>query len=105
MRDDRIVYGARCVWWDSISEVGEKPASAGSPFPASPGERGLPCCPHCGGVLFEVPSETEWWVGVDQHEAAGNPGYRAFVEWLRSRCFPNVATARAAFDAEQGGAQ
>jgi len=78
--DRRVVYGARCSWWGSISEVG----SIGS---------GLPCCPTCSGVLFEVPSAQEWWAGVDRHEAEGRTGYRAFIEWLRGRCFPSLDAA------------
>jgi hypothetical protein len=99
--DNRIVHGARCTWWGSISEVGELPPTKGNPFgERQPGERGLPCCPHCRGVLMEVGSEAEWWAGVDRHEADGNPGYRAFVEWLRGQCFPNVTAARSMFDRE-----
>ncbi len=84
-RDRRIVYGARCSWWGSIDEV-------------STTASGLPCCPHCGGVLLEVDSEKEWWAGVDQFEADGHPGYRAFLVWLRGKCRPSVEMARAEFD-------
>lgn len=81
--EGRIVNGARCVWWDSIGK-------------AVANRQGLPTCPHCGSVLFETPSEAAWWDAVDGHERAGNPGYRAQLEWLRGRCFP---TWRAAVDA------
>jgi hypothetical protein len=83
--DTRIVYGARCTWWDSITEVAKHPS-------------GLPCCPHCRGVLYEMASEAEWWAAVDQF-GLSNPDYRAFIEWLRGRCFPNYESARAAFEA------
>lgn len=66
--DSRIVYGARCVWWDSIANAATKPG-------------GLPCCPHCGGVLMEVPTE-------------------AFVTWLRGRCYPTLHAAREAHAAD-----
>ena len=82
---DRIVYGARCAWWGSIHDVAAKPS-------------GLPCCPHCGGVLMEVGSEAEWWAGVDRSEQDGNPGYRAFIEWLRGQCFPTLEQAREFYD-------
>ena len=85
MSDQRIVYGARCSWWDSIDKVA---TTAG----------GLPCCPFCGGVLFEVVDEATWWGDVDRHEAGGRPGYRGFVEWLRGKCRPSVADARAEYD-------
>jgi hypothetical protein len=78
--DARIVHGARCAWWDSIDKVATKPS-------------GLPCCPHCGGVLMEVENEATWWDQVDRYGAKGNPGYRAFIEWLRGRCFRDFQTA------------
>lgn len=90
----RVVYGARCSWWDTE----DKMSSTAS---------GLPCCPFCRGVLFEVQSETKWWAGVDAHTAKGDPEYRTFVEWLRGKCFRStshhghgVHAARAQFDAE-----
>jgi hypothetical protein len=73
----RIAYGARCGWWDSIDKVGTKAS-------------GLPCCPHCGGVLFEVATEEEWWASARRHEADGHPGYVAALEWSRGQCFPSV---------------
>lgn len=90
MTDTRVTYGARCTWWDSIDKVAKTPS-------------GLPCCPHCGGVLFEVPSETEWWEQVDRC-ALIEPGYREFIEWLRDRCFPHpggVALAKQAWKASR----
>lgn len=94
MSDQRIVYGARCSWWDSIDKIGK----------TAPGPSGhaLPCCPHCSGVLFEVQSEAEWWAGVDKYEREKpEPGYRQFVEWMRGKCFPGYVAARAAYDAEE----
>ena len=82
--DGRIVYGARCTWWDSIDKVAKKPS-------------GLPCCPHCGGVLFEVPTEADWWEQVDDYAAGTEPGYREFIEWLRSRCLSSHDQARQAW--------
>ena len=72
--DKRIVYGAQCTWWDSIDKISKH-------------HSGLPCCPHCSGMLFEMANQKEWFVGVDKYEALGNPGYRAMVEWSRGRCF------------------
>lgn len=90
MTDTRIAYGTRCSWWDSIDKVGKTPPHNGI---------SIPCCPHCGSPLFEVPDEQSWFAGVDKHDAK-NPGYRAFVEWLRGRCFPNYQDARAVYDRE-----
>jgi len=78
-RDDkRLAYGATCTWFGQIQEVGKK-----SPH-------SIPCCPLCGGVLFEMPTEQEWWDGVDKYERDGHPGYRAMWEWQRIQkvCFP-----------------
>lgn len=91
----RVVFGARCTWWGSITET----ASTGT---------GLPCCPHCGGVLFETDDEATWWAGVDAFEAEGRPGYRRLIEWARGRCMPvlsnrgPVGVMADAFEAETG---
>lgn len=91
-KDTRIAYGARCVWWDSIQNVGTITARNGAT---------LPCCPHCRGMLFEMPNEQEWFAGVDKYEGAGHPGYRAFAEWMRGKCFPDINAAKRAYEAEQ----
>lgn len=89
--DPRVVYGARCAWWDTI----EKTATVnGKPD-------GLPCCPNCGSPLFEVASESVWWNGVEAHDDM-NPGYREFVEWLRGKCFPGFPEAIAHYEEETG---
>ena len=81
-QDTRIVYGARCSWWDSIDKVGLIPV---------PHSVGLPCCPHCQSPLFEIDNEAIWFASVDRYEANGHPGYRAMVEWGRGKCFPSIA--------------
>lgn len=82
-----IVYGARCVWWDNIEGA------------ALHRDSGLPCCPHCGSVLFQV-EEATWWQHVEAHEAAGNPDYRKLIEWLRGKCFHTMDQAQRAYDRE-----
>jgi hypothetical protein len=90
--DTRIVYGAHCAWWDSIEKVGTRPFRTGAPGT-------MPCCPHCKNMLFEMPDQKTWWDGVDKHEQNGNPGYRAFIEWLRGKCFKGgFAEAKAVYD-------
>lgn len=87
MSDTRIVYGAVCSWWDSIDKVASKPS-------------GLPCCPECGGPLFEVATPEDWWAGAWRYQAESEPGYVLFLEWLRGRCFPGrdgLDRARAAY--------
>ena len=85
MTDQRIVYGARCMWWDSIDKL---VAHSGAT---------LPCCPRCGGMLFELPDENMWWAGVDRYEANGHPGYRAMIEWSRGKCFPSLEATQKAY--------
>lgn len=85
MADGRVVYGARCSWWDTIDRTATTPS-------------GLPCCPHCGGVLLEAPSLSDWWASVDAHEELDHPGYRTFIEWARGRCFPTIGVAQLEHD-------
>lgn len=91
MLDNRIAYGARCTWWDGIRKVGKM----------SPGPSGhsLPCCPHCGGVLFELENEGQWLAGADRYENDGHPGYRAMIEWARGKCFKNMDELKTAYEA------
>jgi hypothetical protein len=87
-RDTRIAYGARCTWWGGIESVGS--------------HNGLPCCPHCNGVLFEVDSPDRWWRSVDSYEADGHEGYRGFIEWSKGKCYRNRAEAKKAYEAKEG---
>jgi hypothetical protein len=84
--DERIVYGAACSWWDSISEVERLPS-------------GLPCCPHCRGVLFQAPTEAQWWEAIDAHVQAGHPDYRVMLEWSRGQCYPTYSALSEAWAA------
>lgn len=93
--DSRVVYGIRCVWWDGVEKVGKMPGTDG---PLGP----LPCCPHCRGVLMQVDSPEKWWADVNTHQANGHPGYRAFMEWLKGKCFPTIQAAKAAYEAKPG---
>lgn len=83
MKDERIVYGARCLWWDSIDKAAQN-------------KMGIPCCPRCLGVLYEVPSEAMWMESVERY-ALSKPGYVEFIRWLRGRCFPTVHDATATY--------
>ena len=90
MQDTRIVYGARCTWWDSIDKIGHVGNHVSN----------LPACPHCRSVLFEMPSLAIWQKGVDAYaDTRSDPDYRDFVAWLRGKCFPNYAAAREAWEA------
>ena len=88
----RVVYGATCTWWDTIDKVGRT-------------KSGLPGCPICAGVLFEMKDEDEWWRLVYQFEADGYPGYSDRIQWARGKCFkliaPEGATERISYEYEK----
>ena len=88
MTDTRIAYGAHCTWWGSIYDIGKRD--------------GLPCCPCCRNMLFEMPDEATWWRGVEKYEQSGNPGYRKMIEWSRKRCFPTFTAMKDAYAALKG---
>ena len=73
----RVVYGATCTWWDTIDKVGRT-------------KSGLPGCPYCGGVLFELASEELWWSLVDDYEETTALDYRVKIEWVRGKCFKYI---------------
>jgi hypothetical protein len=52
-------------------------------------------------MLFEFPSEADWFVAVDAHEKAGNPGYRKVIEWMRGKHYNTFLEAKAQYLAEQ----
>lgn len=83
MEDTRIPYGARCTWWDSIDKV----AVVG----------GIPRCPYCRGVLFEVESEERWLEMARDHEARKTPGYFDMLMWARGKCFPTYDHMKRAY--------
>jgi len=74
----RIVYGATCTWWDSIDKVAAT-------------DSGLPCCPHCRGVLFES-SNDDWEAQTMKHNEK-HPGYKEFIAWSRGKCFKKISHA------------
>jgi hypothetical protein len=77
--DTRYVYGAYCTWHGPISEVDTT--------------AGLPICPRCGSVLFEMEDKAEWLVGVNRFAKEINePLYPNFIEAQRdpsARCVRN----------------
>jgi hypothetical protein len=81
--DRRVAYGAQCTWWDAITAV-----DTGGLWPR---------CPYCHGPLNAVASIEYWNQDVDVQDAI-QPGYRAFVEWLRGHhCYPTLLVAEAAY--------
>jgi hypothetical protein len=51
---------------------------------------------------MEIGSPKEWWDSVEKYEASGHPGYRAFIEWLKGKCFPGYRTAVRAYESKPG---
>lgn len=90
-----IAYGARCLWWDDKAKVGLRRTGNFDPP--------LPCCPHCGGMLFET-DEAQWWTNVDLHTQQ-QADYRAMVEWARGKCFKTLTDLVNAWAAQQAHQQ
>jgi hypothetical protein len=77
---DRIAYGASCTWWGSLEDAGI----------------GL-ACPHCHGPLIVGESLERWQQDLELQDAL-NPGYKAFIDWLRGHwCYPTMLEAEAAY--------
>jgi hypothetical protein len=97
--DDRYVYGVTCTWHGWICNAGSMVQPEGSQLPD-----GLPCCPHCSGPLYELPSKAEWDVLVQSHEDRGVKNYRVFTQWRaeQPRCYKSLAQAAAAYEQETG---
>ena len=84
---DQIVYGANCVWWDTIDNAGSLDLIR------HPEQPPMPCCPKCKGMLFQMDSD-EWWRGVEHRESEGWVHYKNFIEWLKGKCFPTFKDAK-----------
>ena len=105
MKDQRYAYGATCSWSGPIAEVGTGPVAM-----KVSGDRpvALPCCPICGGVLFEIETEAAWWDAVAAFEKDGPcPNYSEFHRWVREeskagRCQPVGQPLVDAFTAATG---
>ena len=94
-----IAYGARCTWWDSIDKVGTlvQPVGPNDKRPMA----GLPCCPRCRNMLFQVDNIGVWQDGVNAYaKKTDDPKYIEFIAWMRGKCYPTMDAARKAFDKE-----
>lgn len=80
VKDTRIAFGAQCTWWDTIDKASQR----GS---------GIPCCPYCMGVLYEVPNMEVWEQQVRSYDNTVEYDYPAFIRWTRGQCFPNFDIA------------
>lgn len=87
-KDRRVVYGMGCVWWGNIADT------------VVPKD-GIPRCPHCHGVLFEMEGEDVYMDAVRRYEREkGLTGYTDFIRWLRGKCFIKIDVAAAAWALE-----
>lgn len=94
--DKRYVYGF-CTWHDSVQNAGRTNPSRVTRSDGSVSDPiSLPCCPHCGSMLMETPSEEEWWEGVALYDRT-HPGYEAKTRWSRGKCFRNMVELDAAY--------
>jgi hypothetical protein len=110
MKQTPYVYSAGCSWHGPISEVGKTSLLAksvtvkvGSKEMEIP-NHGIPACPFCGSVLFQVRSELEWNVGAALHEQKGHTNYVSFLNWTRTqkRCWPSLRIAAKDYFLETG---
>ena len=81
------VYSARCAWSGPISKVGK-----------TKGEQSIPCCPHCGSVLFQM-DEKKWWSDAESWDKQRHANYVEFWKWSEAqpRCWPTVEEAAVEF--------
>lgn len=126
-QDSRFCYGANCTWFGPITDVGStgkyKVKDKAEHFPPFPGSAdavdiSLPCCPCCGGMLFELPQESEFWLALQMFEAGTyqtqaeqpaarpHPGYEAMWKWQQEQktCFATAQELAAAFKTATGTA-
>lgn len=93
MTDTRYVYGANCSWHGPIADIATKTLPV-NPYNPMEETVTLPCCPHCGGMLFEFPNKQIWDDAIAVTEGKV-PGYADYVAWLSSVgvCWPNNGEA------------
>ena len=89
LRDNLIVYGFNCTWWDDISMVDTLLSKDDSPG-------GIPCCPYCKGVLFQI-DEKDWFKGIHKHTQE-NPLYANITSWSRGKCFKTPEEVAVAYN-------
>lgn len=107
------VYSARCSWHGPIEKAGLldmgpapiqlKTATRTIELKPVPGG-GLPCCPFCKSVLFQIDEDKFWKDCVKYAKQTNSPNYPEFMLWLmkQPRCWPTVSDAAAVFFHETG---
>jgi hypothetical protein len=84
-----IVYGATCTFWGQITDAAQLPS-------------GLPCCPHCHGILFQM--DFKDWFDQAMKYAKDNkdPEYLEFLFFMMKRqCKPYAINAGGSSNAWQ----
>lgn len=76
---ERIWYGFCTFWTDDWGQL-----SWTDPKGNGAMNGGIPCCPECGSVGYQMTSD-EWWEGVQGMEQ-DEPGYYKFIKGLRNTC-------------------
>lgn len=106
--DKLHVYSAGCSWHGPISQVGktkdlpETIAYVGNKAIKIGGkDSGLPCCPYCGSMLFQI-EENKWWGGAKSFNET-HPNYLRFIQWSmrQNRCWANNTEAAKAYNTAQ----
>jgi hypothetical protein len=73
--DPRICFGVNCTYWGICQNAGVQPGT------------GLPCCPHCFGLLWEYADEAEFMADAQEYQDAGHPGFVTMVMWMKDRYY------------------
>jgi hypothetical protein len=76
---EEIWYGFCTFWTDDWGQLSATPVPEGAAIQA-----GIPCCPECGSVGYQIDAD-EWWEGVQKMEEA-SPGYFKFIKGLKNVC-------------------
>lgn len=76
---EQVWYGFCTFWTDDWGQLSATPSPEGAAI-----KSGLPCCPDCGSVGYQV-DKGDWEEGVGKLEAA-EPGYAKFIAGVKELC-------------------
>ena len=76
---EQIWYGFCTFWTDDWGQLSATPSPEGAAI-----KSGIPCCPECRSIGFQIESDL-WWEGVQKMEEA-EPGYYKFIKDHRNTC-------------------
>lgn len=81
MNDEQQIWYGFCTYWTDDWEA----LSATPVEDTATGGHGIPCCPECGSVGYQMTLQ-EWNEGVEKYESEDNAGYAAFIAELKEKC-------------------